>query len=39
VFLEFPRKGFLNDDNIIFELSLGINLGLEKRKFLQHRHW
>lgn len=39
VFLEFPRKGFLNDDNIIFELSLGINLGLDKRKFLQHRHW
>ncbi|MEN8202643.1 MAG: type IX secretion system membrane protein PorP/SprF [Bacteroidota bacterium] len=39
VFLEFPRKGFLNDDNIIFELSLGINLGRENRKFLQHRHW
>ena len=39
VFLEFPLKGYLNDDNIIFELSLGINLGLEKRKFLQHRHW
>jgi hypothetical protein len=39
VFLEFPWKGYLNDDNIIFELSLGINLGLEKQKFLQHRHW
>jgi hypothetical protein len=39
VFLEFPWKGYLNDDNIIFELSVGINLGLEKQKFLQHRHW
>lgn len=39
VFLEFPRKGFLNDDNIIFEVSLGINLGMENHKFLQHRHW
>jgi hypothetical protein len=39
VFLEFPRKGFLNDENIIFELSFGINLGTEKQKFLQHRHW
>ncbi len=39
VFLEFPWKGYLNDDNIIFELSVGINLGLKKQKFLQHRHW
>jgi len=39
VFLEFPRKGFLNDDNIIFELSLGINLGAENRRFQTHRHW
>lgn len=39
VFLEFPWKGYLNDDNIIFELSFGINLGLEKQKFRQHRHW
>ncbi len=39
VFLEFPWKGYLNDDNIIFELSVGINLGMEKQKILQHRHW
>lgn len=39
VFLEFPRKGFLNDDNIIFELSFGMNLGQEKQKFIQQRHW
>jgi len=39
VFLEFPRKGFLNDDNIIFELSFGMNLGHEKQKFNQQRHW
>ena len=39
VFLEFPRIGFLNDDNIIFELSLGVNLGQEGPRFLQYRHW
>jgi type IX secretion system PorP/SprF family membrane protein len=39
VFLEFPRVGFLNNDNIIFELSLGINLSRGGQKFLQHRHW
>lgn len=39
IFLEFPRVGFLNNDNIIFELSLGINLGHEGDKFLQYRHW
>jgi len=39
IFLEFPRQGFLNDDNIIFEVSLGINLGLENRRSFQHRHW
>lgn len=39
VFLEFPRVGFLNNDNIIFELSLGVNLGHEGSKFLQYRHW
>lgn len=38
-FLEFPRQGYLNDDNIIFELSLGINLGRDNQKFRQHRHW
>ncbi len=39
VFLEFPRVGFLNNDNIIFEVSLGINLGQGGDKFLQYRHW
>ena len=39
VFLEFPRIGFLNNDNIIFEFSLGINLGQSGQKFLQYRHW
>ncbi len=39
VFLEFPRVGFLNNENIIFELSLGLNLGQEGQKFLQYRHW
>ena len=39
IFLEFPRIGFLNDDNIIFELSLGINLSKRSHSFLQYRHW
>lgn len=39
VFLEFPRVGFLNDENIIFEISLGVNLGQEGHTFLQYRHW
>jgi len=39
VFLEFPRVGFLNDDNIIFEVSLGVNLGKGGHTFLQYRHW
>jgi len=39
VFLEFPRVGFLNDENIIFEISLGVNLGQDKQTFLQYRHW
>ncbi len=39
VYLEFPRVGFLNNENIIFEVSLGINLGSEGQKFLQYRHW
>jgi hypothetical protein len=39
VFLEFPRVGFLNDDNIIFELSLGVNLGKKGQPFLRYRHW
>lgn len=39
VFLEFPRVGFLNDDNIIFEISLGVNLGKDSHSFLQYRHW
>ncbi len=39
VFLEFPRVGYLNDDNIIFELSLGVNLGSSGSSFLQYRHW
>jgi len=39
IFLEFPRVGYLNDDNIIFELSLGVNLGKGGSSFLQYRHW
>ncbi len=39
VFLEFPRVGFLNDDNIIIELSMGVNLGKEGQPFLRYRHW
>jgi type IX secretion system PorP/SprF family membrane protein len=39
VFLEFPRVGFLNEDNIIFEVSLGVNLGTGDQRFLQFRHW
>jgi type IX secretion system PorP/SprF family membrane protein len=39
VFLEFPRVGFLNDDNIIMEVSLGVNLGRGVNTSLQYRHW
>jgi type IX secretion system PorP/SprF family membrane protein len=39
VFLEFPRIGFLNDENIIFEMVLGINLGGSGHNFLKYRHW
>lgn len=39
VFLEFPRVGYLNDENIIFELSAGMNLGKGSPTFTQHRHW
>ena len=39
MFLEFPRQEYLNDNNIIFELSLGINLGKEGQRFQQYRHW
>jgi len=39
VFLEFPSSGFLNDDNIIFEISMGVNLGKGRHTFLQYRHW
>jgi len=39
VFLEFPRVGYLNDDNIIFELSVGINLGESDPFFKHYRHW
>jgi type IX secretion system PorP/SprF family membrane protein len=39
VFLEFPRVGYLNDENIIFEVSLGINLGNGSPTFTQHSHW
>jgi hypothetical protein len=38
-FLEFPRVGYLNDDNIIFEVSLGINIGKNTPSFLHYRHW
>ena len=39
VFLEFPRVGFLNNDNIIFELNFGLNIGKSEKSFDQHRHW
>jgi len=39
LFLEFPRVGYLNDDNIIFEVSVGLNLGQGGPSFLQYRHW
>lgn len=39
LFLEFPRVGFLNNENIIFELSLGMNLGHGEQKFYQYKHW
>jgi len=39
VFLEFPRGRLLNDENIIFELILGLNLGRGGPGFLQYRHW
>ena len=39
LFLEFPRVGFLNNDNIIFELSVGMNLGQAGQKFYQYKHW
>ncbi len=39
VFLQFPRVGYLNDENIIFEVSAGMNLGKVSPTFTQHRHW
>lgn len=39
VFLEFPRKRLLSDENIIFEVILGLNLGRGGPAFLQYRHW
>jgi type IX secretion system PorP/SprF family membrane protein len=39
VFLEFPRVGFLNDENIIFEVILGIKLVRGGDQLLQYRHW
>jgi len=39
VFLEFPRIGYLNDDNIIFEVSVGVNLGSGGTPHLQYGHW
>ncbi len=39
VFLEFPRKTYLNDDNIIFELTIGVNLRPGNHSFSQYRHW
>ncbi len=39
VFLEFPRVGYLNDDNIIFEVSVGFNLGESDPFFMHYRHW
>jgi hypothetical protein len=38
-FIQFPRIGFLNNDNIIFEVSFGVNLGKEGENFLRYRHW
>lgn len=39
VFLEFPRVGYLNDENIIFEVSIGLNLGKSDPFFKYYRHW
>ncbi len=39
VFLQFPRVGYLNDENIIFEVSAGMNIGKGSPTFTQHRHW
>lgn len=39
VFLEFPRVGYLNNDNIIFEVSVGLNLGHSDPFFMHYRHW
>lgn len=39
VFLEFPRVGYLNNENIIFEVSVGVNLGRSGSSFLHYRHW
>ena len=39
LFIEFPTDEFLTDKNMIFELSLGINMGKGGRSFLQYRHW
>ncbi|MBN1133113.1 MAG: type IX secretion system membrane protein PorP/SprF [Bacteroidales bacterium] len=39
VFIEFPRTGFLTADNIIIEVSLGLNLGGDKNMFIKNRHW
>jgi len=37
--VDFPRKGFLTADNIILELTFGLNIGKDKRTFSQTRHW
>ena len=37
--VEFPRQGFLTDDNIILELTLGLNLSKDKQAFYKERHW
>jgi hypothetical protein len=39
VFLEFPRIGYLNDENIIFEVTVGVNLAKGGNSFRQYRHW
>lgn len=39
LFMEFPTDQFLNNDNIVFELTMGLNLGRGGRSFTQHRHW
>lgn len=39
LFVEFPRQGFLTDDNIILELTLGVNLSKSKQAFYEQRHW